>query len=117
MSKKKWVKKQKYAKNFEVIKVRKWDDIRDFILDDGCYLLIRTYKKSAQIGVAICNYKHIILKEFRGKRVQDIYNGIFEYSEKHKKNWFKKLDHAAYLGKELKKAEICKAMGTEYVQE
>lgn len=117
MAKQKWLRKQKYAKSFEVIRVRKWDDIKDFILDDGCYLLIRTYKKTKEIGVAICDYRHVILKEFRGKRCQDIYNGIFEYSSKHRKNWFKKLDHAAYLGKELKKAEMVLAAGKDYVQE
>jgi len=113
----KWVKKQSRSKDFEVIKADKYDDIRDFRIDSGCYVLIRVYKKTKEIGAAICDYKHTILKEFRGKRAQDLYTTIFDYSENHKKRWFTKLDHAAYLGKELKKAEISLAMGTEYVQE
>ena len=48
---------------------------------------------------------------------RSIYNAIFTYSEKNKKGWFTRLDHAAYLGKELKKAEIALATGTDYVQE
>ena len=112
-----WVKKQKFGKNFEVIKVRRYDDIKDFKIDNGCYVLIRVYRDTHEIGVGICDYNHAILKEFRGRRSQDLYTAIFDYSEKNNKNWFKRLEHAAYLGKELKKAEICLAMGTEYAQE
>jgi len=92
-------------------------DYKDFKTDDGCYVLIRLYLDTYEIGVAVCDYNHVILKEFRGRRPQDLYTAIFDYSEKNGKNWFKRLDHAAYLGKELKKAEICLSIGTEYVQE
>ncbi len=112
-----WVKDKQVAEDFEVIHVKRIDDYKDFKADDGCYALIRIYWDTHEIGVAICDYSHIILKEFRGLRSQDIYTAIFDYSEKHRKNWFKRLDHAAYLGRELKKAEICLAAGTEYVQE
>ena len=112
-----WIKKQKLAKDFEVIRVRKYDDYKDFKIDNGCYALIKVYRDTHEIGVGICDYKHAILKEFRGRRAQDLYTAIFDYSEKNSKNWFKRLEHAAYIGKELKKAEICLAMGTEYVQE
>jgi len=117
MTQHKWVKKQKKVKSFEVIPAKKHDDYRDFVLDDGCYVLIKIYRKTGNIGVGICDYEHSILKEFRGKRVQDIYHTIFAYSNHHKKNWFKRLDHAAYLGKELKKAEIALLTGKDYVQE
>ena len=112
-----WVKDKKVADDFEVIQVKKWDDYKDFKTDDGCYILIRVHWDRGEIGVAVCDYNHVILKEFRGRRPQDLYTAIFEFSEKNKKNWFKRLDHAAYLGKELKKAEMCLAIGTEYVQE
>ena len=113
----KWVRKQKQAKDFEVIKAKNYDDYKDFKKDSGCYVLIRVYRDTHEIGVGICDYSHVILKEFRGTRAQDLYAVIFEYSEKHRKNWFTKLEHAAYLGKELKKAEIALAMGGEYVQD
>ena len=112
----KWIKKQKYSKNFEVINVKKHEG-KDFKIDGGCYVLIRVYLDIHEIGVAICDYEHTILKEFRGRRAQDLYTAIFDYSQQHNKHWFKRLEHAAYLGKELKKAEICLATGTEYVQE
>ena len=113
----KWVRKQKLDKDFEVIRVKKYDDYKDFRQDPGCYILVRIYWDTHEMGVGICDYKHTVLKEFRGSRAQDLYTAIFGYSEKHSKNWFKRLEHAAYLGKELKKAEICLATGTEYVQE
>ena len=117
MEKPKWIRKQKLSRDFEVIKAKKYDDYRDFRMDSGCYVLVKVYRDKHEIGAAICNYKHEILKEFRGTRAQDLYTAIFDYSEKHKKKWFNKLEHAAYLGKELKKAEISLAMGTDYVQE
>lgn len=112
-----WIKKQKFSKSFEVIRAKKYDDMKDFRIDSGCYVLVRAYKKTKEIGVAICDYKHVIIKEFRGRRAQDLYSTIFNYSEKHKRNWFKRMDHAAYLGKELKKAELSLSMGFEYSQE
>lgn len=117
MEKPSWVKDKKVADDFEVIQVKRLDDYKDFKMDDGCYVLIRIYWDTHDIGVAICDYQHTILKEFRGIRAQDLYTAIFDYGEKHKKDWFKRLDHAVYLGRELKKAEICLATGVEYVQE
>ena len=112
-----WVKDKKVADDFEIIQAKKWDDYKDFKMDDGCYTLVKVHWDKYEIGVAICDYNHVILKEFRGRRPQDIWQAIFSHMEEHKKNWFKRLDHAAYLGKELKKAEICMSIGTEYVQE
>ncbi len=112
-----WIKGKNIAPDFEVLKVDEWDDYKDFKTDDGCYVLIKIYRDTHQIGVAICNYQHQILKEFRGRRSQDLYVGIFNYDEQHKLNWFKRFDHAAYLGKELKKAEVCLALGCDYYQE
>ena len=112
-----WVKDKKVADDFEVIRTKAYDDYKDHRNDDGCYVLIRIYWDTHEIGAAICDYKHTILKEFRGKRAQDIYVSLFKYNDEKKKGWFNVLDHAAYLGKELKKAEIALSMGFEYVQE
>ena len=117
MPKVKWVKKQKLSKGFSVIRARHFDDIKDFRMDNGCYILIKVYKTTHEIGVGICNYKHEILKEFRGRRATDIYHEIFDYDQKYNKKWFNRMDHAAYLGKELKKAEMALALGTDYFQD
>lgn len=42
----------------------------------------------------------------QGNRCQDIWTEIFKHKE-----WVTDLSHAAYLGKELKKAEIAMALG------
>ena len=112
-----WIKDKKVAADFEIFKVDEFDDYKDFKTDMGCYVLIKVYRDRHEIGVAVCDYKHVILKEFRGRRAQDIYMAIFRYAEEKKLKWFNSFEHAAYLGKELKKAEICLALGSDYYQE
>lgn len=112
-----WVKDKKVADDFEIIRAKPYDDYKDHRTGDGYYTLIRLYWDTHEIGAAICDHNHTILKEFRGQRAQDIYVSIFKYSDEHKKERFRILDHAAYLGKELKKAELCLALGVEYIQE
>ena len=117
MERPKWIKDKIVDADFEIVRCQTFDDWKDWVQDDGCYLLIRTYLESHEIGVAICDYQHTILKEFRGRRAQDIYFNLFKYDIDNKKGWFTRMDHAAYLGKELKKAEVCLAIGIEYIQE
>lgn len=112
-----WIKDKNVAEDFEVLQCKKYDGYKDHKNDDGCYVLIRVYRDTNEIGVAVCDYKHVILKEFRGVQAQEIYNAIFEYSEKNNKKWFNVMQHAAYLGKELKKAELCLTIGCDYFQE
>lgn len=112
-----WIKDKKVADDFELIQCKRWDDIKDFKFDKGCYVLIRIYMDTWEIGVAICTQDHTILKEFRGRRAQDLYCAIFNHDKEHNLNWFSEPQHIAYLGKELKKAEICLVMGTQYYQE
>ncbi len=112
-----WVKDKNVADDFEVIKCKSFDGYKDHKNDDGCYVLIRVYRDTNEIGVAVCNYQHVILKEFRGIKAQDIYNAVFDYSEKNNLKWFNVMQHAAYLGKELKKAEFCLIIGCDYYQE
>ena len=113
-----WVKDKNIAEDFELIKCKSYDGYKDHKNDNGCYILIRLYHDTLEIGAAVCDYKNVILKEFRGIKAQDIYHAIFEYSEKNNKKWFNEFQHAAYLGKELKKAELCLALGSNnYYQE
>jgi len=51
------------------------------------------------------------LKVIKGKSAESVYRKIIEMGA------VKKLDHAAYLGKELSKAEIALRTGKEYVQD
>lgn len=113
-----WVKDKTLAENFEVIECKPYDDYKDHKNDNACYILVKVDFEFCEIQVAICNYKHEIMKVFRGKRSQDVYNAIFDYEKEHNVEWFTEKQHIAYLGKELKKAEIALALGnTGYYQE
>lgn len=114
----KWVKDKTLAKDFEIIKAKPYDDYKDHKNDDGCYVLIRVDFEYAEIQVAVSDYKHQLLKAFTGRRAQDIYNAIFEYEKANNLKWFNEKQHIAYLGKELKKAELALSLGnTGYFQE
>ena len=55
---------------------------------------------------------------FKGRRPQDLYDTIFRYENSNGLSWFTNKQHIAYLGKELKKAELALAMGNKgYYQE
>lgn len=91
--------------------------IKDFAADpSGCYVLIRVDREVGRIEAAVCNPKHEIVAVFRGKKCQDVYSAIFK-AEKLLTDWFQSKDHTAYLGKELKKAELALEQGTDYLQE
>ena len=95
-----------------------YDPIKDFHRDPcGFYVLIRADKKNVLIEVAVCDKRHVIIKVFRGKKCQDVYQAIFNYEKKNQCEWFTRKDHIAYLGKELKKAELALKSQEEYIQE
>lgn len=110
--------KQSTAPDLEMIDCPVYDPIKDFHRDPtGVYVLTRCDIKTSLIEVAICDKKHTIIKAFRGRKSQDLYYTIFEYEKKHKLKWFTRKDHAAYLGKELKKCEYALLKKEEYIQE
>ena len=114
----KWIKDKTLHPDFKVIECKPYDDYKDHKNDSGCYTLIRVDFEKYEIEVAIANYKHEILAIFKGKRAQDIYNAIFKHEKENNLQWFTEKQHMAYLGKELKKAEIALALGnTGYYQE
>jgi hypothetical protein len=108
--------KQSIADDFELINCPAHDPLKDFRRDPtGTYVLIRC--DGPFIEVAVCDKKHVIVKAFRGKKAQDLYCAIFEYEKKNHLKWFSRKDHAAYLGKELKKAEFALSGKEAYIQE
>jgi hypothetical protein len=110
--------KQTISTHFELIDCPGHDPLKDFHRDPtGAYVLIRCDTGNAMIEVAVCDKKHTILKAFRGRKAQDLYCAIFEYEKKHRLKWISRKDHAAYLGKELKKAEYALSGKESYVQE
>ena len=110
---------QKLAHDCETIDCKEYDTYKDYRADSsGYYILVKTNFEHYRIEVAICNKNHEIVKIFSGRKTQDVYQAIFDYEKKNKAEWFKEKSHIAYLGKELKKAEIALAMGNSaYFQE
>ena len=90
----------------------KYDDSKEFILDDKGYFLIRLDRKSRNIEVAFCNMKNNIILKVTGKKPIDIYHTIL-----HKEKLGIRPEHAAYLGRELQKAYTALENNLEYVQD
>ena len=111
--------KQSKVEDCETIECKEYDAYKDFKRDPtGVYVLIKIIFEKQRIEVAVCGKDHKIVKIFSGKKPQDIYNAIFDYEKKNKLRWFQEKTHIAYLGKELKKAELALALGNSaYYQE
>ena len=110
---------QRLAKDYETLDCPELDSHRDFKMDpSGHYTLIKLDFDQYRVEVAICNPAHEIIKIFSGRKPQDIYDAIFSFEQKNKLKWFTQKTHIAYLGKELKKAEIALVTGNSaYFQE
>ena len=111
--------KQNTNTDYETIFCETFDPFRDFILDPtGFYVLVRVSFSEYCIEVAICDDKHRVIKVFKGRAPQEIYSAIFKYEKDHQLEWFQEKTHIAYLGKELKKAEVALSLGNSaYYQE
>ena len=112
-------KTQKLVKGCATEECAEYDAYKDFKRDpSGYYVLIKVNFELFRIEVGICTKDHEIVRIFRGRKSQDIYNAIFQYEKKHRVEWFREKTHIAYLGKELKKAEWALVTGQSgYFQE
>ncbi len=79
--------------------------------DPSGYFLIRVNNDRKRIEVAFVTNEHQIKKVIYGDNAIDIYHTIS------KNKLITRFEHAAYLGKELYKAELCLKYGKNYVQE
>lgn len=105
-----WVKDKTVASDFSFVE-GSFDPYKDWVMDPVGYVLIRVNADEGVIELAHCTYNHVITKAVRGRTAQEVYVTAI------KLGMVSRLDHAAYLGKELRKAEIALQMKTEYVQE
>jgi tetrahydromethanopterin S-methyltransferase subunit A len=97
--------------NPEII-VGSYDKYKDFELDPKGYFLIKVYSDENKLGIRFCdNTSHEPIIDIFGKTPQDCYYTAVE------KGLISRLDHAAYLGKELMKAFVCMKEGKPYEQD
>jgi len=88
------------------IKAERWDET--LIIDPQGYFLIKIEKGHIYAGRVVKNMMKGIVY---GKTAEDVYQLLI------KKKWVSRLDHAAYLGKELHRAELCMQQKKKFVQE
>ena len=80
-------------------------------LDKAGYFVILLSKKTSTISVEHYSYNNKLLRKIEGKNGRDIYLTIINH------NWISDLSHAAYLGKELLRAELSIEKGFKFVQD
>jgi len=110
MKKKKYHFVKQKEKINEVIKASH-DPYKEWHQDPKGYFLIRINKAKKRIEAGFVTNKHVITKVVHGRNAIEIYNTII------RKKLITRLEHAAYLGKELYKAELALKFGKDYRQE
>ena len=94
----------------EDVKIVKCRTPPAFKPDPKGYFIIKVFRDTKEIGIRHYNYKDQPTIQFNGKKASHIYEQII----KHK--LISRLDHAAYIGKELMKAEYALKNNKRYVQ-
>ena len=102
--------KIKFSSSYKEIPA-KYDDSKDFKLDEKGYFLIRVDRKDKNIEVAFCKGKNIVELKVVGKKPIEIYHTIIN------QKIISQPSHAAYLGRELQKAYIALEENIEYIQD
>ena len=84
---------------------------KDWVQDPEGYFLIRVNKKKKLLELGFCRKNNVIEVLITGETPQEVYFTAIE------KNLVSRMDHAAYLGKELEKAYVAMKFNLEYVQD
>jgi len=88
-----------------------YDVLKDWVMDPKGYVLIRINEKTKMLELGHCRRNNEIETLIEGKTPQDVYFSACQ------KGLISRLDHAAYIGKELEKAFIAQQLGIPYVQD
>ena len=80
-------------------------------MDRGGYFVI--IPDASRKAVVVEHYAHdnTLQHIIEGKAARDLYRAIIDAG------WITQLSHAAYLGKELARAEVSLRIGTPYIQD
>lgn len=84
---------------------------KDWVEDPKGYFLIRANKEKELLELGYCKKDNIIEVLVQGKTPQEVYFTAIE------KGLLSRMDHAAYLGKELEKTYLALKYDLEYVQD
>ncbi len=102
-------KKLRQGRNVKVIKAE-YHPLRDWKRDPAGYFLIRIDRKRKMLEVAFCRKSNVIEKRFFGKDATVLYNTVLRHVRLTRQ-------HAAYLGRELTKAEMALHLKLDYIQD
>ena len=91
--------------------IAEYDDLKEFVMDSKGYFLIKADKEKKEIQVGFCGSRNKVEVIVRGKKPLEIYQTII------KQGLVTRLDHSAYLGRELQKAYIALENNLEYIQD
>jgi tetrahydromethanopterin S-methyltransferase subunit A len=80
-------------------------------MDKAGYFVILPLKEKGVISVEHYSNDNRLLRVIEGKNVKDLYRTII------KNRWVCQLSHAAYLGKELDRAELSMKLDFKYIQD
>ncbi len=100
----------KTSAGIPTVKVKKYSK-SSIKLDKAGYFVILPQKDTASILVEHYSYDNRLIRKIEGKHGRDIYLTIIS------NNWVTDLGHAAYLGKELSRAELSIKNGYRFVQD
>ena len=98
------------SKHIRVIRAS-YNSFKEWRADPRGYFTIKPFYDQGLIKVRFCNYQHEILIVIEGMTAEEIYNTVV------REKLVTKLEHAAYLGAELQKAEIALRLKLSYVQD
>jgi len=101
----------KQTTNIQKVIKASHDPLKEWHPDPLGYFLIRVNKAKRRIEAGFVTPKHVITKQIYGTNAIELYHTIV------REKLVSRLEHAAYLGKELYKAELCLRYGKEYRQE
>ena len=89
----------------------KFDPIKEWAMDPKGYFLIKYDATTKKLHAGYCTAQNELIAEVIGNNAEEVYMTIL------REGFVSRLDHAAYLGKELEKAEIAMKLNKKYVQD
>ncbi|MBI5073187.1 DUF4346 domain-containing protein, partial [Candidatus Woesearchaeota archaeon] len=88
-----------------------YDDMKEFVLDEKGYFLIRILPEKKLIEIGFCGKRNTVEVKVYGTKPIEIYQTVL------REKIIERPDHAAYLGRELQKAYIALQLNIPYVQD